>query len=168
MTLQPKYLLVQYEKGCLLGLFSRRLGNMKHRYTIGVLVGGIGDDFSKDICKGVFQQARVLDANVVVFPGKYLERDLSEYHDWIYEYQYNMIFSFAKKENVDALIISMGSIGAFTTEDRIKVMLEQYNGIPCILVASKIDGYTSVVYDNCHGIKEETSLIKIKGKMFGK
>lgn len=136
----------------------------KKRYTIGVLVGGIRDEFTRYICKGIFQQARMLDVNIVVFPGKYIDRDLSDNRNLAYEYQYSTIFSYAKKENVDALIIAAGSIGCFTTEERIKEMLEQYTGIPCILAATKIDGYANVVYDNYQGIKEGMEyLIEKKG-----
>ena len=124
------------------------------RLTIGVLVSGIMDDITKYVCRGVLQEARAADVNVVIFPGKYWERDLSDNRELMYEYQYNTAFSYARKENVDALIISAGSIGCFTSQKSMEAMLKQYEGIPGVLVASKIEGYVSVGFDNYLGIKE--------------
>ena len=84
------------------------------RYTIGVLVSGILDEFTKYVCKGVLQEAKACDVNVVIFPGKYLNRDLMGNMELMYEYQHNTVFSYAKKENIDALIVAAGSIGCFT------------------------------------------------------
>ena len=49
----------------------------KERITIGVLVGGIMDYFTIGICRGVAQMARTFDVDVVVLPGKYVNR---KYH----------------------------------------------------------------------------------------
>ncbi len=45
------------------------------RKTIGVLVGGITDDFTRLLCHGVIERAKTLDVNIVVIPGKFLDRD---------------------------------------------------------------------------------------------
>lgn len=124
------------------------------RFTVGVLVSGIMDEFTKYVCKGVFQVAKMENVDVVVFPGKYLERDLSDNRELMYEYQYSTVFSYAQIKNVDALIIAAGCIGCFASENAIENILKQYEGIPCVLIASKIDGYLSAVFDNYQGIKE--------------
>lgn len=126
----------------------------KKRLTVGVLVSGITDDITKYVCRGVLQKARAADVNVVIFPGKYWDRDLSDNRELMYEYQYNTAFSYAGKENVDALIISAGSIGCFASKRSMETMLKQYEGIPTVLVASKMDGYISVGFDNYLGIRE--------------
>ncbi len=126
----------------------------KKRLTVGVLVSGITDDITKYVCRGVIQKARAADVNVVIFPGKYWDRDLSDNRELMYEYQYNTAFSYARKENVDALIISAGSIGCFASKKSMEAMLKQYEGIPSVLVASKMDGYISVGFDNYLGIRE--------------
>lgn len=126
----------------------------KKRLTIGLLVSGIMDDITKYVCRGVLQEARAADVNVVIFPGKYWERDLSDNRELMYEYQYNTAFSYARKENVDALIISAGSIGCFASKKSMEAMLKQYDGIPSVLIASKMDGYVSVGFDNYQGIRE--------------
>lgn len=130
------------------------MSNEKRRLTIGVLVSGITDEFSKLICRGAMQMAKQLNVNLVVFPGKYLDRDVSAQPDLIYEYQFNTVFSFARKENVDAIIVAAGSIGCFTSRESIANMLKQFQGIPCILIAYKLDGYIDVLFDNYTGIKD--------------
>ena len=45
------------------------------RKTIGVLVGGITDDFTRLLCHGVIERAKIHDVNVVVIPGKFLDRE---------------------------------------------------------------------------------------------
>lgn len=145
------------------------MGKKRERLTIGLLASGIVDEFTMPVCKGVMHAAKEADVNLVVFPGKYLDRDLTERREIMYEYQYNTIFSYAKKENIDALIVSADSIGCYTTQERIIQMLAQYEGIPCILVASKIDGYVSVNYDNHKGIRAgmEYLIKNLKCRKFG-
>lgn len=145
------------------------MGNEKRRMTIGVLVGGIMDDFTKLICRGAMQVAKQMDVNIVTLPGKYINRDLSDNPEIMYEYQFGTIFSYAKPENIDAIIVSAGSIGCFTDETHIKMMLQQFEGIPCVLVAYKLEGYPSVVFDNYSGIEEGLSYMIEKAglKKFG-
>lgn len=124
------------------------------RVTIGLLVSGIMDDYTEYICKGVRRAAIEEKADVIVFPGKYIDRDLSETKELRYEYQYHTIFAYAKNRRIDALIIAADCIGCFTSQKRIMEMLEEYHEFPCILVASKKEGYAGVVFDNYQGIKD--------------
>lgn len=133
-----------------------------------MLVGGIIDNVTQTVCKGVKRAAKQLDVNIMVFPGKYLDRDLSDNQELMYEYQFNTIFSYAKRGNVDAILVMAGSIGCFTSAENMKKMLEQYT-IPCVLVASKIDGYASIMYDNKAGVKKamEYLIEKVNCKKIG-
>ncbi|MCR5655151.1 MAG: GGDEF domain-containing protein [Lachnospiraceae bacterium] len=127
---------------------------MKKRYTIGILQSGITDTFTKGFCKGVKIAEKELDVNYVVLPCKYLDRDLSGMVDIQYEYQYNTLFSSVSKANIDAVIVSAGSIGCHTTPDRVKELLAQYEGMPIVLVAGRIDDYVCLNYDNRKGVRE--------------
>ncbi|MBD5513829.1 MAG: GGDEF domain-containing protein [Lachnospiraceae bacterium] len=124
------------------------------RMTIGLLVSGIMDDYTEYICKGVRRAAIEEKADVIVFPGKYIDRDLSENKELRYEYQYHTIFTYAKNRRIDALIIAADCIGCFTSQKRIMEMLGEYHEFPCILVASKKEGYAGVIFDNYQGIKD--------------
>ena len=123
------------------------------RITIGVLAGGILDDFTKVVSRGVLRAAKRLGVNVVVLPGKYLDRDLSDNRELRYEYQYNTIFSYAEKEKIDALLVLAGSIGYCVSTERMKKMLTRYK-VPCVLIASQVDGFVDVSYDNCAGVRQ--------------
>lgn len=130
--------------------------NEQRRLTIGILVSGIMDDITRAICKGVrhaVQQAD-MDVDVVVMPGKYLDRDLSDNWQIRYEYQYNTIFSYARPDTVDGLVVAADCIGCTTTRGRVERLLKTYEGIPCVLVASKIEGYINASFDNAMGIRE--------------
>ena len=52
------------------------------------MVSGIMDDFTRIICKGVMKAARRRGVNLVIFPAKYVDRDVSDNLDLRYEYQY--------------------------------------------------------------------------------
>lgn len=124
------------------------------RLTIGILVSGIVDDAAIAICQGVVRAAGQTDVNIVVFPGKYLDRDLSENREIIYEYQYNTIFHYANHDTVDGLIIAADFIGCMTTRDKVENLLKEYEGIPSVLAISKMDGYVGVTFDNPMGIED--------------
>lgn len=139
------------------------------KFTIGLLVSGIMDTFTVSVCQGVMKAARDAGMRLIIFPGKYLDRDLTQRKEILYEYQYNTIFSYAQKENVDAILVSASTIGCFTTTEKIQNMLSKYAGIPCVLLASKIDGYASVNFDNSSGIKEAMDYLihKLNCRKFG-
>ncbi|MCD7744399.1 MAG: GGDEF domain-containing protein [Lachnospiraceae bacterium] len=122
--------------------------------TIGVLVSGILDEFTRHICNGIMAEASEQNVNVLIFPGKYLDRDLSTNRELMYEYQYSTVFSYIRQGAVDALIIAADCIGCFATPDRIRQLLESFAGIPSVLIASKMDGYIDVSFDNEAGIRE--------------
>ena len=125
-----------------------------NRLTIGVLVSGIMDDFTKLLCKGIIQQAEKEDINIVVFPGKYLDRDFSSNPDIMYEYQFSTVFSYVKKENIDGIISATDCICCFAKLQRMEKFMHQFDGIPCVLAASKMSGYVNVHFDNVKGLED--------------
>lgn len=122
--------------------------------TIGVLVGGITDDFTRFLCKGLRKAANEQDVNFVVLPGKFLDRDDTENLDIMYEYQYETLFSSVHKETLDGIIVAANCIGCYTTKERLVEFMHQFDGIPCVLVSSDLEGYINVSYDNDRGIRE--------------
>ena len=83
----------------------------KTRKTIGVMVGGITDDFTRFLCKGLREAAKEQDVNMVVLPGKFLNRDYAQNTDIMYEYQYDTLFSSVKKGRLDGIIVAANCIG---------------------------------------------------------
>ncbi len=127
---------------------------MKRAVTVGLLASGITDNFSIMVCRGAMKAAREMGVKLVIFPGKYLYRDLTARKEILYEYQYNTLFSYAQAARLDAVLIMADSIGCYAQADRIKQFIQQYSKLPCVLVASKLEGYVSVNYDNYNGISE--------------
>lgn len=127
---------------------------MEKRKVIGVLVGGIADDFTVQTCRGVMCEAQNQEVDVVVIPGKYIKRNLRDNKDLMYEYQYNTLFSYAGEQRFDALLVAAGSIGCYAEESEIQEFLAELSGVPCILVGDKREGFLSVNYDNCTGVRE--------------
>ncbi len=129
-------------------------GNMEKRKRIGVLLGGVSDDFTKVLCSGLRKAAKQYDVNLVILPGKFLDRDYTDMPDIIYEYQYSTLFSYATKDNLDGIIVAANCIGCCTTKQRMVEFMRQYEGIPTVLVSSQMDGYVSVNFDNYKGIRD--------------
>ena len=124
------------------------------RPVIGLLVSGITEHFIVSICKGVMHAAKAADVDLVVLPGKYIDRDLLSNKEIRYEYQYNTVFDYASADTLDAVIVAADVIGCFASKMRIGQMLEKYSGMPCVLIASKFPGYVSVNSDNYEGIRQ--------------
>jgi diguanylate cyclase (GGDEF)-like protein len=126
----------------------------RKRKLIGLLVSGITDIFSAQLIRGVMRAAKVRGVDVVIFPGKYLDRDLSDRTEIMYEYQFATLFSYANIGTCDGLIISANSIGCHTNEERMKEFVDSYSDIPSVLVATRFEGHTCICYDNTNAVKE--------------
>ena len=79
----------------------------RKRLKIGILVGGIADDYSIQLCLGVMRAAEKNEIDVFVFPGKYIDRKADDSDAIAYEYQYNTLFSYPNSQNIDGLICHM-------------------------------------------------------------
>lgn len=129
--------------------------NIPGKKTIGLLVGGIVDHFTEDLCRGVMHAiSKDNNINLVVFPGKYIYRDYSQNPDYKYEYQYNTLFAYPKPENIDGIIVAIGSIGCLTTKENNTNFLNQFQNIPKVIVAGQYDDCICVNYDCENGIRE--------------
>ena len=124
--------------------------NTSGKKTIGLLVGGIIDSFSIDLSKDVMNAASSYDdINLVVIPGRYINRDYSKIKECQYEYQYNTLFCYPKPNNIDGLIIAVGSIGCFTNEAGILAFLEQFKGIDPTKLSNRrklINTFVNAIY----------------------
>ena len=137
----------------------------KKRLTIGLLISDLADDYDRSIIAGVTEEAENKDVNLVVFPGRYLSYSEADNERKSLEYQYNAVFSYAKENTVDALIIMYNSICSRVSEEERKEFIDYYKDIPSVILAGKVDGHTCINYDNEKGLYELIShLIVDKGK----
>lgn len=87
----------------------------KDRPTIGFFTCHLDNSYAFEVCKGVIYAAREADVNLVIFPGMFLNASYNDPVNAKYDYQYNSIFYYANSHTLDALIVSIGSIGSFLT-----------------------------------------------------
>lgn len=122
------------------------------RLNIGLFICHLDNDYAYDICKGVDYAVKELDANLYIFPGMYIN---AAYHDPLkahYDYQYNSVFYYASPENLDVLIVSIGTIGSFLSESDIKSFLNNFKGIPILTLEIEIPGYNCLYVDSRNGL----------------
>ena len=125
----------------------------KERPVIGFVVGEIMDEFSEQLCTGITKAARNDDVDIVVIPVNYIYRDMTGVPD-IYEYQYSTSVKYINKDNIDVLIVAGDPIGCYTSRDMLISFLEEFREIPMFLVATRIEGYYDISFDNRGGIVE--------------
>ena len=123
------------------------------RYNIGLVTGNVEDDFPNQICEGAIQAAAELDDNLFIVPVKYF--DSYDFTDPLqkYEYQYNTLISYAQVHSLDIVLLCLGNISSIH-EARSTEIMNGFGNIPIILIASELEGYSSVCYSNDTGITE--------------
>lgn len=124
------------------------------RLNIGLFICHLDNDYAYDICKGVDFATKELDANLIVFPGMYINAAYNNPQKARFDYQYNSIFYYASPENLDVLIISMGTIGSFLSETDLKSFLEHFKDIPIVTIEIEIPGYSCVYTEGKTGLKK--------------
>lgn len=137
----------------------------KKRLNIGLLINEYSDIFAKEVCTGAMYAAEEIDANLFILSGGYFDAPYMERNKSKYEYQNNYLFNFATKDNIDVLIVLLGTIASNVDESVHKEFLEKFEGIPIITIASKVEGYANISFDNKAGFAKEVEyLIQYLGK----
>ncbi len=126
---------------------------MKRRINIGFVIDDIDNYFSNQAAIGAEQAAKVLGANLFVFPGHYIGKTDSKYADKRYEYQYNTVFSLPTERNVDIIYILQGMICSRADIDTQKRFLQAMPNVPIVCLFSDFEGYHSVTFDNASGLR---------------
>ncbi len=124
------------------------------RLTIGLFICHLDNDYAYDICKGVDYAAKELDVNLVIFPGMYINAAYNDPANAKYDYQYNSVFYYAKPESIDALIISIGTIGSFLNDADTVTFLNRFKDIPILTLESEFPGFPSLIIDSTQGLRE--------------
>ena len=114
------------------------------RLTIGVMIHYLDNDYSKILLRGITTAAEEMDVNLVIMPGRSLNCQLDDLKHTTYEYQYNSIYSFATAQNLDALIVSAGTVGQFVTPEEFRKFLDGFNKIPVITLENVVSGYPCI------------------------
>ncbi|MBR6218374.1 MAG: GGDEF domain-containing protein [Eubacterium sp.] len=133
----------------------------KDRPTIGFFTCHLDNSYAFEVCKGVIYAAREADVNLVIFPGMFLNASYNDPVNAKYDYQYNSIFYYANSHTLDALIVSIGSIGSFLTVEDNKEFLDSFD-IPILTLEIEVPGYPCLYTESRTGMREIVEHI-IKG-----
>lgn len=127
---------------------------MKKRKNIALFIGMMETEFTRSICEGALLGAQEIDANLIILPaglidGDYRDKDFDEYRR-----QYNILYSYASLCSFDAIILEYGTITSVLNEEKKKELLQQMEDVPVVLIASDVEGYSSICIDNKTGMRE--------------
>lgn len=136
----------------------------KKRLNIGFFTCHLDNDYAYEVCKGVDYAAKEADVNLIVFPGMYINASYNDPKNARFDYQYNSIFYYASKHTLDALIVSIGSIGSFLSENDIIAFLKNFD-IPILTIEIEVPGYPYLYTEGKTGMRQAVEhLIKEHGK----
>ncbi len=135
------------------------------RYNIGLLVATITDEFSNRIAIGAMEAAKKLDANLIIFPGKYLGvQHINEQYGAKYEYQYHVLFDLAAEAKLDYLIIAVGTIGYALEHTKQKQFLDRFGDTPILSVAFETKDYPFLQFDDYTGLAAAVDYLAAHGR----
>lgn len=128
---------------------------MAKRLNIGLFIDELDNNFTLKACQGAELGAQAIDANLYLFPGKYLDSAETTEEKLRFEYQYNTVFEYANEKNLDLLFVMMGTIGCRANFDKQKQFLDRFSQIPIATLFTKLTGYASVTFNNRIGLEHE-------------
>lgn len=133
---------------------------MKNSFTIGVLIGNANSPYTLNLMQGIYHASEKLHMNAVYFMGV---RSTCYYHSYFvdhaeedYDYQFNIVYDYVGLGNVDALIISYGSVCVFLDKNNKSEFLKKFRNIPYVLVeeTDETGEGGSIIADNYNGMYE--------------
>ena len=124
------------------------------RINIGLFVNSIQNDYSTLVCQGAAVAAEELDVNLLIVPGRELVNTWDKREIRRFEAQNNVLYTFINSNNIDVLIVSMGTVASLLNETERKEFLDHYRGVKIIALESEIEGYPSILY-SMSGLRQE-------------
>lgn len=136
----------------------------KRRLNVGLFINSLQNDYSTLVCKGAVIAAEELDVNLLIIPGRELKAQWADADLNQYEYQNNVIFSYITRNNIDVLIMSLGTFAIFLSDAEIRDFLENYQGIKIVIMEMIVPGYPCILF-GYDGLRQEIEhIIKDHGK----
>lgn len=136
--------------------------NENKRLNIGLLIDDLDNSFSAQACKGAEFAAKVIDANLYIFPGHYIGKSDTRYQDKQYEYQYNSVFKLINEKHIDILYVLFGIICSRADQQQQEEFLKMLPKVPTVLLFTEYPGYASVMYDNRTGLGQAIRHLIVK------
>lgn len=138
------------------------------KLNIALIISEFEDPHTNALCQGVAQAVRENGYQLYIFPAKFLDAKSTSLLNYDYEYHNNCLFRFVSEKHIDVAIVNLGNIAANTNKKN-KLILLQLLKMPVILIADRIEGYSSVNFDNSTGMVSgiEHLISKHNKKYFG-
>lgn len=102
------------------------------RYSIGLMIHHLENEYSTEVLKGAIIAAEELDVNLILLPGRGINAVADDEKYSVYDYQYNVIYHYVSERNLDALIVSAGTIGSYISQRDMIRFLKQYRNLPIL------------------------------------
>ena len=135
------------------------------RFHVCLLAATLTDLFSNELVKGAVSAAKRLDIDLTVLPGKYLGvQHLNDSFEAYYEYQYNVLFDYAAKAQFDYIIAPVGTIAYAYNNELKKSFLDKFSETPVLCVASDIEGFDCLEFDNGSGVAAAVDYLAERGR----
>ncbi|MBN1610742.1 MAG: substrate-binding domain-containing protein [Polyangiaceae bacterium] len=129
----------------------------RNRPCIGLLVDRIDDTYQNELMLRIAEAARRHDTSVLCFAGAPLEPSLSEVRNRIYE--------LAGPDNVDAIILSAGSLENKIGSARLLDYLDRFRPLPICSIGVQLPEMASIFIDNAAGTRQVVEhLIAVHGR----
>lgn len=110
-------------------------------YNIGVLIGNAHTSHPTELIQGISQGAKEYNCNLLFFLGtqsSVFSQDIYGYKmGEDYDYQFNVIYDYALLGNLDALIISYGTLCIFYENQDRDAFFRRFQSIPCIVLEER-------------------------------
>lgn len=134
-----------------------------NKITVGILIGNICASHSDDLLNGLVHRAADIDCDVqtLFFMGAHANcfDELYYYEggnkEQKYLFQFNTVFDYAKLGKLDVLIVVYSTFYLYMGESKEEFFARFRDlTIPIIVVGDEYENYTSVISDNCDGIRK--------------
>lgn len=132
---------------------------MAERLTFGLLIhdlrllSNLDEGYQTTLWKGVVDEARKRDINLITFVGGELESPNRD------ESIKNIIYDQVDHTCIDGLIVISSTLSSRINDDKMLDFLDRYKGIPLVSTGLQIPGYPGITIDNT------VSLVKLMNHM---
>lgn len=127
--------------------FGTGFNNNTSRLTIGVIKNNVVNQRGILLSEGLKHIARENDVNLVVYSGGLIDLPSGNL-------EATKIYDFIDRNKFDGLIIWTGDLNWFCSHDKTVSFVNKYKYLPLISLEIKIDGITSILWDDYNGMRD--------------
>lgn len=121
--------------------------------TIGLLIDFLEMSYSGKIIRGCIAAAKEQNVNLIIYPGGAINEERkfdvdqmgADRFSGVNNFQKTIVYEYAKRDNLDGLIISAATIGIYMTEEEFKEFIDAFS-VPVLLLEKEMEGYSSIQF----------------------